>query len=135
MVSLQDSVVVVTGGASGIGRAIARTFADRGASVVVVDIGEDSGCCGPLPPWRDKKRPSRSETPKYATRSRKYSQQPLFVMRTTEAVCRRRESNFEHCPVVVPDRVCRHVPKHRFPRVVGKHVSDRHVTVLFRSNR
>ncbi|WP_135823733.1 SDR family oxidoreductase [Halorussus ruber] len=37
---LANSVAVVTGGASGIGRAIARTFADHGGDVVVADVRE-----------------------------------------------------------------------------------------------
>lgn len=41
MVSLADSVVVVTGGASGMGRSMVLEFADKGASVVAVDIDED----------------------------------------------------------------------------------------------
>jgi NAD(P)-dependent dehydrogenase (short-subunit alcohol dehydrogenase family) len=36
--NLSDRVVVVTGGASGIGRALARRFADEGARVVVADL-------------------------------------------------------------------------------------------------
>ncbi|AUX10163.1 3-oxoacyl-[acyl-carrier protein] reductase [Halalkaliarchaeum desulfuricum] len=41
MVSLPDSVAVVTGAASGMGRSMAEAFADEGASVVVVDVDED----------------------------------------------------------------------------------------------
>ncbi|WP_083902449.1 SDR family NAD(P)-dependent oxidoreductase [Natronorubrum sulfidifaciens] len=41
MVSVSTSVVVVTGGASGMGRSMALEFADNGASVVVVDVDED----------------------------------------------------------------------------------------------
>ena len=41
MVSIADSVVVVTGGASGMGRSMALEFASEGASVVAVDIDED----------------------------------------------------------------------------------------------
>ena len=37
-VNLGDMVVMVTGGAGGIGRAMARRFADNGAAVVVADI-------------------------------------------------------------------------------------------------
>jgi NAD(P)-dependent dehydrogenase (short-subunit alcohol dehydrogenase family) len=36
----QDRVAVVTGGAAGIGRAMARAFADRGAHLVLADIDE-----------------------------------------------------------------------------------------------
>ncbi|WP_232833806.1 SDR family NAD(P)-dependent oxidoreductase [Saliphagus sp. LR7] len=41
MVSIADSVVVITGGASGMGRSMAHEFADDGASVVLVDVDED----------------------------------------------------------------------------------------------
>lgn len=40
---LQDKVVIVTGGASGIGGALSRVLARRGASVVAVDINEQAG--------------------------------------------------------------------------------------------
>jgi dehydrogenase/reductase SDR family member 4 len=36
---MQDKVAIVTGGSKGIGRAIARTFAERGADVVIVARG------------------------------------------------------------------------------------------------
>lgn len=38
---LADETAVVTGGASGFGRAIARTFAEHGADVIIADIRED----------------------------------------------------------------------------------------------
>lgn len=38
---LQDKTAIVTGGASGIGRGIARTLADHGSNVVVADIREE----------------------------------------------------------------------------------------------
>ncbi len=40
---LADKVAVVTGAASGIGRAAARRFAEEGASVCVVDLADDPG--------------------------------------------------------------------------------------------
>ncbi|WP_433334077.1 3-oxoacyl-ACP reductase [Spirillospora sp. CA-294931] len=43
MQRLQDRVAVVTGGASGIGLATARRFADEGARVVIADLDEASG--------------------------------------------------------------------------------------------
>jgi NAD(P)-dependent dehydrogenase (short-subunit alcohol dehydrogenase family) len=39
----EDNVVVVTGGASGIGKAAVQRFADEGAKVVVVDLDEVGG--------------------------------------------------------------------------------------------
>ena len=41
MDTLRDKVAVITGAASGIGRAIARALADRGAHIVAVDIDDD----------------------------------------------------------------------------------------------
>src|SRR5271166_139374 len=42
MDTLRDKVAVITGAASGIGRAIACALADRGAQVVAVDVNNDS---------------------------------------------------------------------------------------------
>jgi short-subunit dehydrogenase len=39
--TLRDSVVVITGGTAGVGRATARAFADRGAKVALLARGED----------------------------------------------------------------------------------------------
>ena len=41
--TFKDKVVVVTGAASGIGRATAQKFADEGARVVVADIDAKGG--------------------------------------------------------------------------------------------
>ena len=40
---LKDQVAIVTGGANGIGNAIARRYAAEGASVVIADIAGDAG--------------------------------------------------------------------------------------------
>jgi len=45
---LRDKVVVVTGAAAGIGRAVARRFAAEGAKVVAWDVSDASGIAGEL---------------------------------------------------------------------------------------
>ena len=48
-VSINDSVALVTGGARGIGAAIAGCLADAGAKVMIADIGVDAQDSGD---WR-----------------------------------------------------------------------------------
>lgn len=40
---LQGRVAIVTGGASGFGKAIATTFRKEGADVIITDLSEDTG--------------------------------------------------------------------------------------------
>ena len=43
MTKLQDKVVLITGGAGGIGAGMARAMAKEGATVVIVDLNEEAG--------------------------------------------------------------------------------------------
>lgn len=43
MKNLKDKVIIVTGGAAGIGGAMTSVFTERGACVVAVDLNEDAG--------------------------------------------------------------------------------------------
>ena len=41
--SLQDKIVVITGGAGGIGRVASSIFADKGARVIILDYNREAG--------------------------------------------------------------------------------------------
>lgn len=43
MIEMDDRIVVVTGGASGIGKAIVNDFAEAGATVVIADVNVEAG--------------------------------------------------------------------------------------------
>ena len=43
MSNFEGKVALVTGGAHGIGKGIAKQFADRGAHTVIVDYNEENG--------------------------------------------------------------------------------------------
>ena len=43
MGKLQDKVVIITGGAGGIGAGMAKAMTKEGAMVVIVDVNEDAG--------------------------------------------------------------------------------------------
>lgn len=57
---LQNNVAVITGGASGIGRATAELFAKEGARVVIADLNGKQGKTWPAPSTRLAVRPWRS---------------------------------------------------------------------------
>lgn len=40
---MKNRIVLITGGASGIGKAMVRKFADRGCQVIIFDVQDDKG--------------------------------------------------------------------------------------------
>ena len=40
---MKNRIVLITGGASGIGKAMVRMFADRGCQVIIFDVQDDKG--------------------------------------------------------------------------------------------
>ena len=81
---LEDSTIIVTGGASGIGRALCLAFAAEGARVVVGDVRRDQLHVGGTPTdWRSA-RPGASRATSRPTCAR---------ARTSTAWSRRRSSS------------------------------------------
>lgn len=74
--SLQGKVVLVTGGARGMGAAFARMVADRGGQVVIADVLDDEGAAvaaelGPAARYAPSTSPTASAgVPSWISRSR-----------------------------------------------------------------
>lgn len=71
---LDGKKAVVTGGARGIGRAIAEAFAAQGADVMVIDI------CGPVSPASEAEPATRSDLDQTAQMVRKYGRRCIPVV-------------------------------------------------------